>query len=183
MALTQTPLCDFGWKARDFDLTGVDKKNYSLQNSSGKNGTLVMFICNHCPYVLAIIDRLLIDIKIIQNNEIGVIAIMPNATELVPQDSFEQMITFSKNHGFSFPYVVDTEQKVSYAYKAMCTPDFFGFNSSMELQYRGRFDNAGLDKPDDSTKKELLNAMVTISQTGKGPKEQEPSMGCSIKWR
>ena len=183
MSLTESSICDLDWEASDFSLLGVDNKIYSLSSIAGSNATLVMFICNHCPYVLAIIERLVDDINQLQKNGIGVIAIMPNATELVPKDSFDHMKAFSKEKTFSFPYVIDETQTVAKTYNAICTPDFFGFNSELKLQYRGRLDEAGKNPPTPNTKKELLHAMMAIAETGKGPTLQTPSIGCSIKWR
>ncbi len=181
MAAT-TPICDFGWKARDFDLEGVDGRRVRLADLRGPRGTLVMFICNHCPYVKAVIDRLVRDCVELQTLGISSIAIMPNDTEAYPEDSFENMRTFAARHRLGFPYGIDLTQEVARAYGAVCTPDFFGFNAALELQYRGRIDDAG-PRGTVVKRRELVEAMKAISETGHGPAEQVPSMGCSIKWR
>ncbi len=177
-----TPICDFGWKARDFDLEAVDGRRSTLADVRGTKGTLVMFICNHCPYVRAVIDRIVEVVSDLQAHGIGVIAIMPNDTESYPEDSVERMKAFSAEHEFTFPYVIDRTQEVARAYDAACTPDFFGFNNRDELQYRGRLDASRTSLVPDA-KRELWEAMMQISETGKAPEEQIPSMGCSIKWR
>jgi peroxiredoxin len=182
VALTQTGICDFGWKARDFLLKGVDGKTYSLADVRGRAGTLVVFICNHCPYVRAVIGRLVGEAKALDAIGIGTIAIMPNDTRSYPEDSFENMKAFAKQHGFTFPYVIDETQAVARAYGAQCTPDFFGFNARDELQYRGRLD-AGRPGAPARGRRELFEAMTQVAQTGDGPREQTASMGCSIKWR
>ena len=177
-----TPICQFGTKAIPFSLEGIDKKTYNLDQIKGKNGTLVIFICNHCPYVKGVIDRLVKDIIDLQRQEIGCVAIMSNDVENYPEDSFENMKRFSKENNFTFPYLYDETQEVAKAYGAVCTPDFFGYNKSLELQYRGRLDNAGISG-EILKDKELLNAFHQIVKSGKGPKEQKSSMGCSIKWK
>ena len=183
MGLVETPICNFGWKALDFELMGVDGNAYKLNDISGAKGTLLMFICNHCPYVKAVITRLVEDVKVLQEEGIGVAAIMSNATEQVEADSFGNMQIFSETHGFTYPYLIDETQDVARAYDAVCTPDFFGFNVDNELQYRGRIDGAGLKPASKETRRELLEAMRLIAETGRGPHEQIASMGCSIKWR
>ena len=183
MALMHTPICNFGWKPPAIALLSVDGRVYDLDAIRGPNGTLLMFICNHCPYVKAVVTRLVIDVKEMQGEGIGVAAIMPNDTELIEADSFDHMKVFSKTHGFTFPYLLDETQETARAYNAVCTPDFFGFNSDDELQYRGRLDECGLKPPTDSTRRELLEAMRSIIKTGQGPDDQEASIGCSIKWR
>ena len=180
---THTPICNFGWKAVSFELSGVDGNSYDLASVRGSKGTLLMFICNHCPYVKAIITRLVEDVKVLQNEGIGVAAIMPNATELVEADSVDNMKIFAETHGFTFPYLIDETQEFSLAYDAVCTPDFFGFNADDELQYRGRLDEASLEPANKETRRELLEAMRSIAETGRGPRDQIASMGCSIKWR
>lgn len=182
MALAQTGICDFGWKARDFSLKGVDGRFYSLADVRGAKGTLVAFICNHCPYVRAIIDRLVEEANALREIGIGTIAIMPNDTTAYPEDSFENMRRFAEAHRFTFPYVIDETQEVARAYNAQCTPDFFGFNAADELQYRGRLD-ASRTSPVPGARRELYEAMRQVAETGRGPAEQFPSMGCSIKWR
>jgi peroxiredoxin len=178
----QAPICDFGWKAVEFSLTGVDGKTYSLSDVRGPKGTLVMFICNHCPYVRAVIDRIVRDVRELQGHGIGAIAVMPNDTVAYPEDSFERMKDFARDHDFSFPYVIDETQDVARAYDAVCTPDFFGFNADLELQYRGRLDESRMESVPDA-RRELFEAMAGIAETGRGPQEQIPSIGCSIKWR
>lgn len=182
MSLMQTPICDFGWKAKDFSAQGVDGNTYSLGDIRGPKGTLVVFICNHCPYVRAIADRLAEEIKALRDIGIGSIAIMSNDTSLSPGDSFENMKRFADAHGFTFPYVFDESQKIARAYDAVCTPDYFGFNADNALQYRGRLDASKMQLVS-GAKRELYEAMRQIAETGKGPAEQIASMGCSIKWR
>jgi peroxiredoxin len=182
MAAMETPVCEFGWKPADLALKGTDGKTYTLADVSGANGLLVMFICNHCPYVRAVIDRLVDDVKQLQDKGVGAIAIMSNDTETYPDDSFDNMQAFAKRHGFTFPYVIDETQEVAKAYGAVCTPDFFGFNKDLELQYRGRLDESKKEAAPNA-KRELLEAMTQVADTGEGPREQIPSMGCSIKWK
>lgn len=182
MALTTANICAFGWKAHNFALKGVDGKIYSLADVRGPKGTLVVFICNHCPYVKASIDRIVAEANALREIGIGAIAIMPNDTEAYPEDSFDKMRAFSAQHDFTFPYVIDETQEVARAYDAQCTPDFFGFNARDELQYRGRLDAARMTKLPDA-RRDLFEAMKLVAATGHGPKEQFPSMGCSIKWR
>ena len=179
----QTPICDFGWKPPEFSLPGIDGKTYSLADVRGPKGALVMFICNHCPYVKAVASRLVDDVKALSEAGIGAIAIMSNDTKKVPEDSFENMKAFAQAHGFTFPYVIDETQDVAGEYGAICTPDFFGFNSDLELQYRGRLDESGRDPASPDTRRELLEAMARVAETGRGPTQQIASMGCSIKWR
>jgi peroxiredoxin len=181
MAAT-TPICDFGWKAVDFRLEGIDGKTYSLEDVRATNGTLVMFICNHCPYVKSVISRIVREAGALEEKGIGAIAIMANDTESYPEDSFENMKAFAEEHGFGFPYVIDRSQDVARAYDAVCTPDFFGFNKDLDLQYRGRLDESKTTLVPDA-RRELFEAMVRIAETGEGPRDQVASMGCSIKWR
>ena len=176
------PICDFGWKAVDFELEGVDGRMHGLQGVRGERGTLVMFICNHCPYVRAIADRLAEEARALAGLGIGVIAVMSNDTEGYPEDSFENMKLFAERHGFDFPYVIDRSQEVARAYDAVCTPDFFGFNADLELQYRGRLDESKTTLVS-GARRDLYEAMAQVAETGQGPKEQIASMGCSIKWR
>jgi len=178
-----TPICDFGWKPPGFSLKGTDGRIYTLEDVRGPKGTLVMFICNHCPYVKAIIDRLVRDAKELQAAGIGVIAIMSNDTEAYPEDSFENMKRFAAEHGFTFPYVIDETQEIARAYDAVCTPDFFGFDKDLGLQYRGRLDASRKEAAPADARRELFEAMMQVAATGRGPEEQVPSMGCSIKWR
>ena len=181
MAAT-TPICDFGWKAVDFELEGIDGRSYSLEDARGPNGTLVMFICNHCPYVKSVVSRIVRDVGELQNLGIGAIAIMANDTESYPEDSFENMKAFALEHDFNLPYVIDRRQEVARAYDAVCTPDFFGFNKDLELQYRGRLDESKTTAITNA-RRELFEAMVQVAESGRGPKQQIASMGCSIKWR
>ena len=178
----ETPICNFGWNAPAFNLADPDGKMYALDDVMGEKGLLVAFICNHCQYVKAIIDRLVDDVNALQADGIGVVAIMSNDYKKVPADSPANMKQFAAQHGMTFPYLVDETQEIGKAYGAVCTPDFFGFNIKGELQYRGRLDDARMDSNAEGRTPELLNAMRQIVQTGNGPKEQLPSMGCSIKW-
>ncbi len=180
--LLETPICNFGWQAPDFKLPDLDGKLVSLEDIRGPKGTLIAFICNHCPYVKAVISDLVSDAAKLQDLGIGVAAIMSNAFENYPADSPENMKLFSAENNFSFPYLVDESQAVARAYDAICTPDFFGFDGNNGLQYRGRLD-ASTAKVVPNARRELLEAMTLVAQTGKGPVEQIPSMGCSIKWR
>ncbi|MBU3030203.1 thioredoxin family protein [Paracoccus marinaquae] len=177
------PVCDFGAPWHDFTLPGTDGRRHSLSDVKGRRATLVMFICNHCPYVRSIIDRIVRDTRQMQAAGIGVVAISANDVADYPQDGPEQMKAEADRHGFSFPYLYDETQAVARAYGAECTPDFFGYNADGRLQYRGRFDaSARMAGPTD-TRRELLEAMLQIAETGKGPEIQTPSMGCSIKWK
>ena len=176
------PLCEFGWKAPDFRLPATDGKTWSLADVRGPNGTLVVFICNHCPYVKAIVPRLVRDARDLQAAGIGVAAINSNDARAYPEDSFDNMKAFAAAHGFTFPYLHDESQEVARAYDAVCTPDFFGFNANDELQYRGRLDESKTTLVPDA-RRELYEAMMAVARTGQGPREQIPSMGCSIKWR
>ena len=182
MTLTETPICNFGEKAKNFDLISTDNKKISLNDVKGKNGTLVMFICNHCPYVKAIIKNIVKDVQYLETLNIKSVAIMSNDVKNYPEDSFENMITFSKLNNFSFPYIFDETQKIAKDYGAVCTPDFFGYNSNLELQYRGRIRELKNLKPVIKGDSDLMTAMKLIVETGKGPKKQIPSMGCNIKW-
>ena len=182
MVLTKTPICNFGEKANSFELKGIDGKIHKLEDHLGRNGTLIMFICNHCPYVKAVIDDIAHDCKHLEKDGVKSLAIMSNDTNNYPEDSFDNMINFAKKHRFVFPYLIDQTQKVAKNYGAVCTPDFFGYNNKLELQYRGRFRELRDLKPVRNSESDLLKAMRLIIQTGKGPKEQIPSMGCNIKW-
>ena len=182
MALTKTPVCNFGEKAKDFNLLSTEKKKISLDMVKGDNGTLVMFICNHCPYVKAIISDIVEDVKFLEDLGIKSVAIMSNDVKNYPEDSFENMISFSKLHNFSFPYLIDDTQKIAKDYGAVCTPDFFGYNKNLELQYRGRIRELKDLKPVTQGDSDLKTAMKLIAKSGKGPKNQIPSMGCNIKW-
>jgi peroxiredoxin len=180
--MAQAGICAFGWKARDFSLKGVDGKSYSLADVRGPKGTLVVFICNHCPYVKASIDRIVEEAKALEEMGIGTIAVMPNDTAAYREDSFDNMKAFAAAHRFTFPYVIDETQEVARAYDAKCTPDFFGFNAKDELQYRGRLD-ASRTTPVPGARRDLFEAMKEVALTGHGPAEQIASMGCSIKWK
>ena len=182
MTLTKTPICDFGKKADFFELKSIENKLINLNDIKGKNGTLIMFICNHCPYVKAVIDDIVDDCKNLEKEEIKSVAIMSNDQKNYPEDSFENMISFSKKYKFNFPYLVDETQKVAKTYDAVCTPDFFGYNANLELQYRGRIRELKDLKPVKSGESDLLKAMKLIAKTRKGPENQIPSMGCNIKW-
>ena len=182
MARSEARVCDFGWKAREFDLPGVDGKRHTLESARGKNGLLVMFICNHCPYVKSIRDRIIRDTRELQQYDINSIAIMSNDPTEYAEDSFENMKLVAQRHGYPFPYVWDETQQVAKDYGAICTPDFFGFNANLELQYRGRLDASRKEAVADAPR-DLFNAMVQVAQTGRGPREQVASMGCSIKWK
>ena len=182
MALTETPICNFGEKAKDFNLLSIENKKIKLNDIKGENGTLIMFICNHCPYVKAVIADIVDDVKLLKKNGINAVAIMSNDVNNYPEDSFENMIQFSKLHNFSFPYLIDETQKVAKEYGAVCTPDFFGYNKNLELQFRGRIRELKNLKPINDGDSDLKTAMMQIANTGKGPKEQIPSMGCNIKW-
>ena len=182
MALTKTPICEFGKKANDFNLKSTENKMISLNEVKGENGTLIMFICNHCPYVLATIKETVKNCKELENKGIKSIAIMSNDPKVYEEDSFENMIQFAKNNEFNFPYVIDKTQEIGKAYGAVCTPDFFGYNKNHELQYRGRIRELKNLIPVQDGESELLKAMKMIAKTDNGPKEQFPSMGCSIKW-
>ncbi len=177
------PVCEFGWKAPDFRLPATDGKTYALGDIAGPKGTLVMFICNHCPYVLAVRDRIVRDAKNLQALGIGVAAICANDATTHPADGFERMADFARDAGFTFPYLHDEDQSVARAYDAVCTPDFFGFNADLELQYRGRLDASGPRPAPEDARRELYEAMKQVAETGDGPQEQTPSMGCSIKWK
>ncbi len=173
---------DLGWKVQDFALKGVDGNTYDLADMRGPKGTLVVFICNHCPYVGAIVGRFVDEARALQALGIGTVAVMPNDAVAYPADSFENMKAFARQHGFFFPYVIDETQDVARAYGAVCTPDFFGFNALDELQYRGRLD-ASRTTLVPGARRDLYEAMKLIAETGRGPAEQLPSVGCSIKWR
>ena len=177
------PVCDFDWVASDFSLPGVDQRKYSLSALKGRNGTLIMFICNHCPYVLAVLDRILRDCNDLMGIGIGIAAISSNDIEAYPEDSFPNMKKLSEENKFPFPYLYDEDQFVAQRYNAVCTPDFFGFNSELELQYRGRLDASRKEAGPDNLRRDLYEAMVQVARTGKGPKDQISSMGCSIKWK
>jgi peroxiredoxin len=177
------PVCDFGWKAPDFSLIGVDGTTHTLGELKGPKGTLVAFICNHCPYVIAVIDRIVRDARDLEALGVSTVAICSNDATTHPDDSFDNMKTFAEQHGFTFPYLHDESQDVAHCYDAMCTPDFFGFNADLELQYRGRLDASGRDPAGPDVRRELFEAMKMIAETGQGPRDQTASIGCSIKWK
>lgn len=182
MVRMETPVCDFGWKAPDFNLPGVDGKNYTLQAAAGPNGLLVMFICNHCPYVKAILHRIIRDVRELRDLGIGAIAVMSNDPAEYPEDSFDNMQRIAAELDFPMPYVLDASQEVARRYDAVCTPDFFGFNRNLELHYRGRLDESRKETVE-GARRDLFEAMKQVAATQQGPTEQIPSMGCSIKWR
>jgi len=180
--MATAPICDFGWQAVAFDLPATDGQRYTLDRVKGANGLLVMFICNHCPYVKAVIDRIVRDVTDLQPHGIGCVAINSNDARTYPEDSFENMQRVAQDLRFPFPYLWDESQQVARAYDAVCTPDFFGFNAELKLQYRGRLD-ASRTSPLPNARRELFEAMKQVAQTGRGPDEQIASMGCSIKWK
>ncbi|MGD9667446.1 MAG: thioredoxin family protein [Hyphomicrobiaceae bacterium] len=179
----ETPVCDFGWKAPDFELPGTDGRTWRLADIRGARGTLVMFICNHCPYVQAVIDRIVRDARDLQPMGIGIVAISANDAATYPEDSFDNMRRLAGQHRFPFPYLYDESQQVAQAYGAVCTPEFFGFDANLGLQYRGRLDASRREAGPADLRRDLYLAMKQISETGNGPAEQIPSMGCSIKWK
>jgi len=182
MSLTKTPICNFGEKAKNFNLLSTENKKITLQEIKGKNGTLIMFICNHCPYVKAVIKNIVEDAKFLENLGIKSVAIMSNDVKNYPDDSFDKMVAFSKFYNFPFPYLIDETQMVAKDYGAVCTPDFFGYNKNLELNYRGRIRELKELVPVEKNESELRIAMNQIAKTGKGPLKQIPSMGCNIKW-
>ncbi|HEY0906876.1 MAG TPA: thioredoxin family protein [Methylophilus sp.] len=182
MASISPPVCDFGWKAPDFKLPDVDGRLVSLRDSMGPNGLLVMFICNHCPYVKAILPRLIADVHALQALGVNTVAIMSNDPADYPEDSPENMQKLAQEMAFPFPYLLDESQQIAKSYDAVCTPDFFGFNKDFALQYRGRFDESRKETAPESTR-ELFKAMQQVAETGQGPQAQVASIGCSIKWK
>ncbi len=182
MVLTKTPICDFGKKAENFQLKSTNNELITLDKIRGEKGTLIMFICNHCPYVKAIIKDIVKDTSLLKTEGINSVAIMSNDTINYPDDSFDKMIEFSKKNKFSFPYLIDETQEIAKKFGAVCTPDFFGYNNQLELQYRGRMKELKDLKPVKEGESELLLAMKLISKNGEGPRNQIPSMGCNIKW-
>ena len=183
MVLTETPVCDFGQPAHDFKLVGIDEKEWGLEDCRGEKGTLVMFICNHCPYVKAIQNRLARDAKDLMGFGVKSVAIMSNDPSDYPEDSFENMKKIATQFNYPFPYLFDETQEIAKAYGAVCTPDFFGYNARFKLQYRGRLDASRTEPAPDDARRDLFEAMKQIAQTGKGPEDQITSLGCSIKWR
>lgn len=179
----ETPVCDFGWKAPDFRLAGTCDRRWTLDDVRGPRGALIMFICNHCPYVQAVIDRIVRDAKDLQAMGVGVAAISSNDARTYPEDSFDNMKRLASAHHFTFPYLYDESQDVARAYGAVCTPEFFGFDKDLGLQYRGRLDASRKEAGPKDLRRDLFLAMKQVAETGKGPAEQVPSMGCSIKWK
>ena len=177
-----TPVCDFGWTPSDFDLPDTTGKRWSLETLRGPSGLLIAFICNHCPYVLAIADRLTAEGRAMADLGIGMAAICSNDAERYPADSYERMADFARDHGFPFPYLHDADQSVARSWGAVCTPDFFGFNRDLALQYRGRLDESGRNATP-GARRELHEAMKLVAETGEGPRAQTASIGCSIKWK
>jgi len=182
MVSLETPVCDFGTSAIDFSLPGTDGKSWTLEDCQGEKGLLVMFICNHCPYVKAVRDRIVRDTKELLDLGIKSVAIMSNDPTDYPEDSFDNMKKIAHEYRFPFPYLLDKTQAVAKAYGAVCTPDFFGYNAELELQYRGRLDASRKEAAAPDVRRDLFEAMKQVAQTGNGPKDQIPSMGCSIKW-
>lgn len=182
MVKTLTPVCDFGWEPSGFELLGVDGKHSSLKDCLGKNGTVVAFVCNHCPFVKAIQQQLLADARLLKEKGVSFVLINANDSTQYPEDSYEKMQQLSSEMQYPFPYLWDETQEVAQAWNAVCTPDFFGFNSQLELQYRGRLDDSGM-RANPKAERELLNVMLQVAETGKGPSQQTPSVGCSIKWK
>ena len=183
MVSLETPVCDFGKSAIDFSLPGVDGNTWSLAECAGSNGLLVMFICNHCPYVKSIRERIVRDTNELKAMGVNTVAIMSNDPTLYEEDSFENMKKISDELAFSFPYLIDESQDVAKAYGAVCTPDFFGYNGELALQYRGRLDASRKETAAGDARRDLFLAMKEVAETGHGPVEQIPSMGCSIKWK
>jgi len=183
MVELSTPVCNFGEKAHDFSLKNVDGKKWSLNDCKGEKGLLVMFLCNHCPYVQAILEKLVVEMSVLEKKGIGCVAINPNDYISFPEDSYENMVKIAKKFGFSFPYLFDETQEIAKKYDSICTPDFFGYNSELKLQYRGRFDDRGMKAAINPNASDLFTAMFQIARTGKGPEKQYSSVGCSIKWR
>ena len=178
----KTPICDFGQAAKSFELKSTNNEIINLNDVKGENGTLIMFICNHCPYVIAVIKDVVEDYKNLKELGIKAVAICSNDSINYPDDSFDKMIEFYKDHNFNFPYLIDESQEIAKSYGAVCTPDFFGYNNNLKLQYRGRIRELKNLKPIKTGESDLFKAMKKIAKTGNGPKDQIPSMGCGIKW-
>ena len=178
----QPPVCEFDLPAPHFMLPDVDGQIYSLEEIRGPKGVLVMFICNHCPFVIAVADKLVAEANALRDLGVSTVAICSNDAEAYPEDSFEKMGEFARANGFPFPYLHDASQQVAKAYGAVCTPDFFGYNADLRLQYRGRLDAAGMQRRP-GLRRELYEGMKQVAETGRGPAEQTPSIGCSIKWK
>ena len=182
MAAT-SPICDFGWTAPDFRLPATDGKTYALADVRGTRGTLVMFVCNHCPYVQAVLDRIVRDVRELEALGVRSVAISSNDAVTYPEDSFPRMQALARERALPFPYLYDETQDVARAYGAVCTPEFYGFDVGLGLQYRGRIDASGRDPAPEGARRELFEAMKLVAETGRGPKDQHPSIGCSIKWK
>ena len=182
MAAATPPVCDFGWRPPAFDLPATDGARYGLADLAGPNGLVVAFICNHCPFVLAILDRIIRDARDLRAEGVGFAAICSNDAASYPEDSFPKMVEMALGRGFPFPYLHDEDQSVARAWGAACTPDFFGFNSDMALQYRGRLDASRAQAGPSDLPRDLYEAMILVARTGGGPRDQIPSIGCSIKW-
>ena len=183
MVSTETPVCDFGAPAPDFSLPGVDGRIWTRDQCKGERGLLVMFICNHCPYVQAVRDRLVRDARELAALGIGCVAISANDANDYPEDSFDNMKRVAEEFAFPFPYLYDERQAVARAYGAVCTPDFFGYDAELGLQYRGRLDASRKEAAPPDARRDLFEAMKQVAETGRGPAEQIPSIGCSIKWK
>lgn len=183
MASLETPVCDFGALAPDFSLPGVDGRIWTRDQCRGEKGLLVMFICNHCPYVKAVRERIVRDTRELQALGVGCVGIMANDPTEYPEDSFENMKRVAEEQGFPFPYLLDETQSVARVYGAVCTPDFFGYNGGLGLQYRGRLDASRKETAPEGVRRDLFEAMRQVAETGRGPQDQIPSMGCSIKWK
>ncbi|MDH5445559.1 MAG: thioredoxin family protein [Gammaproteobacteria bacterium] len=183
MVSLETPVCDFGLAAPEFSLPGVDGKSWTLQDCAGEKGLLVMFICNHCPYVKAVIERIVRDTRELKDHGINSVAIMSNDPSLYEEDSFDNMKFIAEKYDFPFPYLLDETQEVAKTFGAVCTPDFFGYNGKLELQYRGRLDASRKETAPVDVRRDLYASMLEVAKTGKGPDDQIPSMGCSIKWK
>lgn len=182
MVRTETPVCDFGLAAPDFRLPGVDGNTYTLKEVRGPRGLLVMFICNHCPYVKAVRERIVRDVRELKSLGVGAVAISANDATDYPEDSFDNMKQIAVEWQLPMPYLFDDTQTVAKAYGAVCTPDFFGYNADLKLQYRGRLDESRKETAPNA-RRDLFEAMKRVAQTGQGPKDQIASMGCSIKWK
>jgi len=183
MVSLETPVCEYGLPALEFSLPGVDGNVWTLDQCRGDRGLLVMFICNHCPYVKAVLDRIVRDTAELKTLGINSVAIMSNDSSEYPEDSFDNMARIADTAGFTFPYLYDESQAVAKAYGAICTPDFFGYNADLQLQYRGRLDVSRKEAAPENVRRDLFEAMKQVAETGAGPSEQVPSIGCSIKWR
>lgn len=183
MVSTSPPPCLTGWRAPDFDLPGTDGRRHTLTTVAGPRGTLVMFLCNHCPYVKAVLHRIIRDVEDLSSLGAGAVAIMSNDPAAYPEDSWDNMVRLARDLAFPFPYLLDADQSVARAYGAVCTPDFFGFNGRLELQYRGRLDASRKETAPEGVRRDLFEAMSQVARTGRGPAEQIPGIGCSIKWR